>query len=109
MDNGSFGDIGAVDVTDMPQQSVTYPSPAHDVKFKMHFDRPDALRCPVIDTQEQTIQQIPGYCSTTIVVDTDLQPVVALPEETIADGRGGTDIHIVRNPVERKLYNVNHS
>ena len=43
VDSGSFGDVGAVDGTDVPQRSVAYSSPAHDVNLKPHLDRPGAL------------------------------------------------------------------
>ena len=87
---------------------MPYPPLTLYVDFKPQFVNPASPCRVVLYTVQKLTQQVPRHLLTDILIDSNLQPIMALQEKPIRDGLGRVASQLGRDFLERESHRLSH-
>lgn len=87
---------------------MPYPPRTLYVDFKPQFVNPAGPCRVVLYSVQKLTQQVPRHLLTDILMDSNLQPIMALQERPIRDGLGRVARQLGRDVLEREYHRLSH-
>ena len=87
---------------------MPYPPLTLYVDFKPQFVNPASPCRVVLYTVQKLTQQVPRHLLADILIDSNLQPIMALQEKPIRDGLGRVASQLGRDFLEREFHRLSH-